>query len=252
MNICTVENLSKHYPKFSVQNISFSLAQGRIMGLIGKNGAGKSTVIKSILNLVCPNSGKIELFGKDIKEHESVCKQELGVVLGGTDFYQMKKISEITAVTKQFYDNWDQTQYEKLFDMFEIDSSKRVKQLSSGMKVKYSIALALSHHAKLLILDEPTSGLDPVSRDDLLELFQSIVKDGKRSILYSTHITTDLDKCADDICYIKNGTVLACADKATFLQSFEHLKKPDETEPLSLEQIMIRTERQSDYDTMSL
>ena len=135
MNICTVENLSKHYPKFSVQNISFSLAQGRIMGLIGKNGAGKSTVIKSILNLVCPNSGKIELFGKDIKEHESVCKQELGVVLGGTDFYQMKKISEITAVTKQFYDNWDQTQYEKLLDMFEIDSSKRVKQLSSGMKV---------------------------------------------------------------------------------------------------------------------
>ena len=164
----------------------------------------------------------------------------------------MNKISEITAVTKQFYDNWDQTQYEKLLDMFEIDSSKRVKQLSSGMKVKYSIALALSHHAKLLILDEPTSGLDPVSRDDLLELFQSIVKDGKRSILYSSHITTDLDKCADDICYIKNGTVLACADKATFLQSFEHLKKPDETEPLSLEQIMIRTERQSDYDTMSL
>ena len=151
MNICTVENLSKHYPKFSVQNISFSLAQGRIMGLIGKNGAGKSTVMKSMLNLVCPDSGKIELFGKDIKNYESACKQELGVVLGGIDFYQMKKISEITAVTKRFYDNWDQAQYEKLLDMFEIDPSKRVKQLSSGMKVKYSIALALSHHAKLLI-----------------------------------------------------------------------------------------------------
>ena len=103
------------------------------------------------------------------------------------------------------------------------------------MKVKYSIVLALSHHAKLLILHEPTSGLDLVSRDDLLELFQSIVKDGKRSILYSTHITTDLDKCADGICYIKNGTILTCADKATFLQSFQHLKKPDETEALSLE-----------------
>ena len=252
MNICTVKNLSKHYPKFSVQNISFSLAQGRIMGLIGKNGAGKSTVMKSMLNLVCPDSGKIELFGKDIKNYESACKQELGVVLGGIDFYQMKKISEITAVTKRFYDNWDQAQYEKLLDMFEIDPSKRVKQLSSGMKIKYSIALALSHHAKLLILDEPTSGLDPVSRDDLLELFHRIVKDGKRSILYSTHITMDLDKCADDICYIKNSTVLACADKATFLQSFEHLKKPDETEALSLEQIMIRTERQSYHDAMSL
>ena len=120
------------------------------------------------------------------------------------------------------------------------------------MKIKYSIALALSHHAKLLILDEPTSGLDPVSRDDLLELFQSIVKNSNRSILYSTHITTDLDKCADDICYIKNGTVLACADKTTFLQSFQHLKQPNEKEELSLEQIMVRTERQSYDDVMSL
>ena len=222
------------------------------MGLIGKNGAGKSTVMKSILNLVFPDSGKIELFGKDIKEHESACKQELGVVLGGINFYQMKKISEITAVTKRFYTNWDQVQYEKLLELFEIDPSKRVKQLSSGMKIKYSIALALSHHAKLLILDEPTSGLDPVSRDDLLELFQSIVKNSNRSILYSTHITTDLDKCADDICYIKNGTVLACADKTTFLQSFQHLKQPNEKEELSLEQIMVRTERQSYDDAMSL
>ncbi|MBS5343787.1 MAG: ABC transporter ATP-binding protein [Clostridium sp.] len=252
MNLCTIENLSKHYPKFSLQNVSFSLAQGRIMGLIGKNGAGKSTVMKSILNLVFPDSGKIELFGKDIKEHESACKQELGVVLGGINFYQMKKISEITAVTKRFYTNWDQVQYEKLLELFEIDPSKRVKQLSSGMKIKYSIALALSHHAKLLILDEPTSGLDPVSRDDLLELFQSIVKNSNRSILYSTHITTDLDKCADDICYIKNGTVLACADKTTFLQSFQHLKQPNEKEELSLEQIMVRTERQSYDDVMSL
>ncbi|MEE0252578.1 MAG: ABC transporter ATP-binding protein [Acutalibacteraceae bacterium] len=252
MNLCTIENLSKHYPKFSLQNVSFSLAQGRIMGLIGKNGAGKSTVMKSILNLVFPDSGKIKLFGKDIKEHESACKQELGVVLGGINFYQMKKISEITAVTKRFYTNWDQVQYEKLLELFEIDPSKRVKQLSSGMKIKYSIALALSHHAKLLILDEPTSGLDPVSRDDLLELFQSIVKNSNRSILYSTHITTDLDKCADDICYIKNGTVLACADKTTFLQSFQHLKQPNEKEELSLEQIMIRTERQSYDDAMSL
>ena len=208
--------------------------------------------MKSILNLVFPDSGKIELFGKDIKEHESACKQELGVVLGGINFYQMKKISEITAVTKRFYTNWDQVQYEKLLELFEIDPSKRVKQLSSGMKIKYSIALALSHHAKLLILDEPTSGLDPVSRDDLLELFQSIVKNSNRSILYSTHITTDLDKCADDICYIKNGTVLACADKTTFLQSFQHLKQPNEKEELSLEQIMVRTERQSYDDVMSL
>ena len=126
--------------------------------------------------------------------------------------------------------------------MFELDEQKQVKQLSEGMKVKYLIALALSHYAKLLIFDEPTSGLDPVAREDLLELFQQLVKDGKRSILFSTHITSDLDKCADDITYIKNGEIIASSDKASFIQTFQSLKAPGE-DSLNLEEIMVRNER---------
>ena len=214
-----------------------------IMGLIGKNGAGKSTTLKSMLNMVCPDDGTIKMLGRDFQSEEEACKQEIGVVLGSIQFYQMKKLQAITNVTKRFYHNWDDSAYERYMSMFELDGQKRVKELSEGMKVKYLIALALSHDAKLLIFDEPTSGLDPVARDDLLELFQHLVKDGTRSILFSTHITSDLDKCADDITYIKNGKMIASASKDAFIQSFQYLKKPGENQPLNLEEIMIRNER---------
>lgn len=247
MNLLHVESLTKHYPNFTLDNISFSLPKGRIMGLIGKNGAGKSTTLKAILNLVRPDAGSIQMFGHEFRDNEESCKQDLGVVLGGIDFYKEKKIAQITEVTKRFYNNWDETAYEKYLNMFSLDPQKKVKQLSTGMKVKYMIALALSHHAKLLILDEPTSGLDPVSRDDLLVLFQEVVKSGERSILFSTHITSDLEKCADDITYIKDGKLLQSAEKNEFITSFQHLKERGETADLTLEEIMIRTER-SHYD----
>lgn len=237
-----VNNLTKKYPKFTLQDISFSLHQGRIMGLIGKNGAGKSTTLKSMLNMVSPDGGIIKMFNKDLIKEEANCKQKIGVVLGGIDFYQYKKLTDITAVTRRFYKEWDNSAYQKYMKIFELDSSKRVNQLSAGMKVKYLIALALSHHADLLIFDEPTSGLDPVARDDLLELFKLLVNDGQRSILFSTHITSDLDKCADDITYIKNGKLLLSADKERFMRSFQNLKEVNEQD-LSLEEIMVRTER---------
>lgn len=243
MNLLTVKGLTKRYSKFTLQDVSFSLGQGRIMGLIGKNGAGKSTTLKSMLNMVCPDDGTIKMLGRDFQSEEEACKQEIGVVLGSIQFYQMKKLQAITNVTKRFYHNWDDSAYERYMSMFELDGQKRVKELSEGMKVKYLIALALSHDAKLLIFDEPTSGLDPVARDDLLELFQHLVKDGTRSILFSTHITSDLDKCADDITYIKNGKMIASASKDAFIQSFQYLKKPGENQPLNLEEIMIRNER---------
>ena len=132
---------------------------------------------------------------------------------------------------------------------FSLDENKQFKSLSNGMKVKYLLALALSHHAQLYLLDEPTSGLDPVSRDEILHIFTHIVRDGKRSILFSTHITSDLDRCADDITYIQNGRVLRSTDKKTFLQSFDHLKTPQDTIPLTLEEIMLRTERRAFYET---
>ena len=164
------------------------------------------------------------------------------MVLGMIQFIQEQKRQTCTGVTKRFYQNWDDAEYRKYMSMFELDEQKQVKQLSEGMKVKYLIALALSHDAKLLIFDEPTSGLDPVAREDLLELFQQLVKDGKRSILFSTHITSDLDKCADDITYIKNGEIIASADKASFIQAFQSLKAPGE-DSLNLEEIMVRNER---------
>ncbi len=244
-----VDHLNKHYPGFALQDVSFSVKPGRIMGLIGKNGAGKSTTLKSILNIVQPQSGIVSILGKDFYQNEKECKQEIGVVFGGIDFYPLKKLSTITAVTSRFYKDWDQNRYTEYLRQFSLDESKQFRTLSNGMKVKYLLALALSHHAKLYLLDEPTSGLDPVSRDEILHLFTRIVKDGKRSILFSTHITSDLDRCADGITYIQNGKVLQSADKDTFLRSFDRLKTPEDSKPLTLEEIMLRTEGRNSDET---
>lgn len=243
MKALRIEGLTKRYPGFTLQEVSFSLERGRIMGLIGKNGAGKTTILKSMLNLVSPDGGRVELLGLPCPEQELECKQRLGVVLGGIDFYRDKRLSAITDVTKRFYPDWEEGAYRRYLEEFAIDPGKRVKELSAGMKVKYLIALALSHHAQLFLFDEPTSGLDPVSRDELLTLFRALTADGSRSILYSTHITSDLEKCADDITYIKEGRLLESKEKGAFLRSFEHLKTPEDTAPLTLEDIMVRTER---------
>lgn len=241
MDMLRVEGLTKHYPAFTLDGISFSVQAGRIMGLIGKNGAGKSTTLKSILRLVHPDAGEIKMFGENYAEHEAACKQSLGVVLGGADYFSHKKLRQITDVTRRFYQHWDTEAYNRYLEMFSLDENKRVKELSTGMKVKYAIALALSHDAKLLIFDEPTSGLDPVARADLLELFRALVKNGERSILYSTHITSDLERCADDITYIKEGKLVCSAEKAAFIRAFDGLRQPGE-DALSLEEIMIRKE----------
>ena len=192
--VLSVQSINKHYPGFALENVSFSLAPNRIMGLIGKNGAGKSTTLKAILNMVSPESGNVTMFQKNFYQYEKECKQRIGVVFGGIDFYPLKKLSTITAVTQKFYTDWDEEQYQKYIKRFALNESKKFKELSNGMKVKYLLALALSHHAELLILDEPTSGLDPVSREELLHIFRQIVKNEKCSILFSTHITSDLDR----------------------------------------------------------
>ena len=176
MNILEVEGLCKTYPAFALRDVSFAVEPGTIMGFIGRNGAGKSTTIKSMLNLVHPDSGRVTMFGQDFYANEPACKQQLGVVLGGVDFYPNKKLRSITNVTRTFYDRWDEDKYRHYLQLFALDETKKVSQLSSGMRVKYMLALALSHDARLLILDEPTSGLDPVSRDELMELFRGVVQ----------------------------------------------------------------------------
>lgn len=245
MNALRVEHLTKSYPSFTLRDVSFTLEQGRIMGLIGRNGAGKSTTLKAILNLVNRDGGRIEALGLPLPERELACKQRLGVVLGGIDFYQHKRLRSITDVTRRFYPDWDQSAYVRYLEEFGIEEDKRVRELSAGMRVKYLIAVALSHQAELLLFDEPTSGLDPVSRDELLTLFRALAADGKRSVLFSTHITSDLERCADDITYIRDGQVLSSAPMADFLAAFRHLRTPEDREELTLEEIMVRTERRT-------
>ena len=220
MNALEVRGLCKTYPAFTLKDVSFDVPQGAVVGFIGRNGAGKSTTLKAILGLVHPDGGDVRFFDQDVRQHEREFKEQIGVVLGGIDFYPKKKVKTITDVTRRFYRNWDDEKYRHYLQLFGIDESKRVDQLSSGMKVKYLLALALSHNAKLLILDEPTSGLDPVSRDELVELFRAIVADGSRSILFSTHITSDLEKCASHITFIKDGEIFHSSAVADFMVAY--------------------------------
>lgn len=220
MSVLTVEKLCKSYPSFVLKDVSFALAQGKITGFIGRNGAGKTTTLKSLLNLVHPESGTIEFFGKSFSENELEIKQRIGFVSGGVNYYTKKKIKTIADITRRFYPKWDDKAYQHYLTLFKLDERKTPSQLSEGMKVKFSLALALSHNAELLILDEPTSGLDPVSRDDLLEVFLNLCDCGI-TLLFSTHITSDLDKCADRILYIKNGCILADAELKSFAASYK-------------------------------
>ncbi|MDD5906288.1 MAG: ABC transporter ATP-binding protein [Clostridiales bacterium] len=236
MNVLTVKGLCKSYPSFTLKEVSFALPQGTVMGFIGRNGAGKSTTLKSILGLVHPDKGQVTFMEQDVAQNEQYMKENIGVVLGGIDFYAQKKIKTITDVTRRFYPNWEEEKYRHYLSLFGLDETKRVRELSDGMRVKYLIALALSHQAKLLILDEPTSGLDPVSRDELTELFRAIVADGSRSILFSTHITSDLEKCADHITFIKDGEIFYTGAKADFLTEYAHLGT-------TLEEIIVAAER---------
>lgn len=236
MNVLEVRELRKTYPAFTLKGVSLDVSQGAIVGFIGRNGAGKSTTLKSVLGLVHPDGGTVRAFGLDYAANEAAIRRRIGVVLGGIDFYPKKRVGVITDVTRRFYSNWDEKKYRHYLELFAIDESKRVDQLSSGMKVKYMIALALSHGAELLLLDEPTSGLDPVSRDELVELFRHIVADGTRSILFSTHITSDLEKCASHIAFIKDGEMLYNGGAADFRERFR-----DKGE--TMEDIIVAVER---------
>lgn len=218
-----IRNINKTYKEFQLNDVSFQLEQGYIMGFIGANGAGKTTTIKSILNLVHIESGEIYIFGKSFIDHETELKQKIGYAFGGVDFYTRSKVCKLTSIIKKFYANWDDEAYRRYLVKFGIDESKRIIELSAGMKVKYNLALALSHGAKMLILDEPTSGLDPVARDDLLNTFQELVKDGEMSILFSTHITSDLEKCADFITYIDKGKIINSTEKEAFINTYRLL-----------------------------
>lgn len=217
--VLEINNLTKKYSAFELKSISFQIKAGEVMGFIGRNGAGKTTAIKSILNLVHPDAGNVRILGMDYPDNEDEIKQQIGYVVGGTNYYKRKKIKDIVAITRIFYDNWDDESYRHYLNAFKLDENKKIMELSEGMKVKFYLTLALSHQARLLILDEPTSGLDPVSRDEINEIFRKLAEKGV-AILFSTHITSDLEKCADTITYIKNGELLLSTKKEDFIRHF--------------------------------
>lgn len=219
-DVLKIENLCKNYPSFSLKNVSFSVKPGQIMGFIGRNGAGKTTTLKAIMNLIHYENGEISAFDLDMTKNELENKQRIGFALSELNYYPNRTIRQLMDVTKRFYKQFDEKKFEQVCKLFDLNIDKKLEELSSGMKVKYSVAIALSHNAELLILDEPTSGLDPVSRDEILDIFREIVKDGKRAILFSTHITSDLDKCASNITYIHNGSIVFTGKKDDFVNSY--------------------------------
>lgn len=236
MSILQVNNLKKEYPSFLLDNVTFSLEPGRITGFVGRNGSGKTTTIKSMLNLIHPSSGEITYFNMPLIGHESEIKKRIGYSTGTVSWYPRKKLKDIVGVIKNFYPNWDENAYSKYIELFSLDENKTPLQLSEGMKVKFNLLLALSHKSEILILDEPTSGLDPFSRDELLDIFIALRENGT-AIFYSTHIISDLEKCADDIVYISEGKIKATMSVKDFCSSFS-------LQGESLEQTILRLEKE--------
>jgi ABC-2 type transport system ATP-binding protein len=214
--VLDIGHLTKSYLGFTLDDVSFSVRKGRICGFIGRNGAGKSTTLGCLEGSVHPDSGSIDFFGIPFQGNEPAVKLRVGYELGGVDYYGLRRLDTIVRVVSGFYPAWRAEAFESYRSRFGLDLSKRVNELSQGMRVKFSLALALSRGAEFLILDEPTSGLDPASREEVLTEFQNLVSGGKKTILFSTHLTSDLDKCADDIVYLRNGRVVADMTLKTF------------------------------------
>lgn len=220
MDAISIKNLNKSYDRFQLKDISFSVPCGSIVGFIGENGAGKSTTIKGILNLIKRDSGDISIFGMDIDKEEKAIKEQIGVVLDESSFHDNLKVSFIPKFMKNIYKNWEDEIFNNYLQKFHLPAEKRIKEYSKGMKMKLSIAAALSHKPKLLILDEATSGLDPIVREDILDIFMDFIQDEQHSILMSSHITSDLDKVADYIAFIQNGELVFIKEKDYLLDNY--------------------------------
>lgn len=219
-----IKDLIKKYDRFQLGNLSVNIPSGCVIGLIGENGAGKTTLIKSILNIIKIDKGSIKIFNKDYKKTEAIIKEEIGVVLDDTFFPELLTASDINSIMKDIYKNWDSVVFEKYINEFELPSTKPIKTLSKGMRKKLEIATALSHHPKLLILDEPTSGLDPVVRNEILEIFLQFIQDDEHTILFSTHITSDLEHIADKIVFIDKGKIILDNNRDDLLDNYGVLK----------------------------
>lgn len=223
-NYLEIHNVKKSFSNFILDDISFSLPKGFIMGLIGSNGAGKTTTIKLILNMLEKEQGKIEIFGRDNVKNEKEVKQHIGVVFDSNFFVDTWTVKETEKAISIFYDEWSHEIFREMLEKFELTDSIKIGELSRGMQVKLMLACAFSHNAKLLILDEPTSGLDAAIRNEFLEILQDYIKDGERSVLFSTHITTDLEQVADYITYLERGKLIYTGSVEELLQKYVIIK----------------------------
>ncbi len=222
-NAIEVKGLTKKYQLFTLEDISFTVPGGTIVGLIGENGAGKSTTLKCILNLIRRDGGEITLLEKDNVKDERLVKEDVGVVLDETGFHDTLTADMVGNVLSRIYQKWDKNLFQELLKRYDLPRNLFLKEFSKGMRMKLAIAAALAHHPRLLILDEPTSGLDPVVRDEILDEFFAFIKDEDHAILMSSHITTDLENVADSIIYLHKGKVLLQGEKDLLLERYGKL-----------------------------
>ena len=223
-NILEVNGLVKRYPAFSLDSVSFSLPEGCVTGFIGANGAGKTTTIRSILNLAHKDAGTIKIFGLDAEEHEKEIKDRIGIIMDGSYFYNDLSMRDMKSIIAPAYSKWSDADYQSYMDKFDLDPKQKISTLSSGMRMKYALVLALSHQAELLIMDEPTSGLDPLVRSQFLEIIKEYMKNGGKGVFFSTHITSDLDKIADMLILINGGKIIFQRNKDDLLDTFRTVK----------------------------
>ena len=220
MNALEIKNLTKKYKGFKLDNIYLTLPRGCIMGVIGENGAGKSTTIRSVLGMVKPDSGDINIMGRKL---DAGLKNDIGVVLDEVGLPNSVNVLDVNKIMKKFFKNWDEKQFFKYIDSFSLPKDKKFADFSKGMKMKLGIAVALSHNAKLLILDEPTSGLDPLVRDEIIDILNDFTRDDDHSILISSHIVSDLEKICDYIAFIHNGRLMLCEEKDVLLEKYKFI-----------------------------
>lgn len=229
MNALEIKDLTKKYDSFTLDHLNLTLPSGCIMGLVGENGAGKSTTMKLLLNMIKKDEGSITILGRDHLENERLTKEELGVVLDDSGIPDCVNSKQVGQIMKYTFRNWNQTEYENLLKKFKIPDKKAFKEYSRGMKMKLKLAIALSHESKLLLLDEATSGLDPIAREELLEFLSDFTRDENHSILISSHIVSDLEKICDYIAFIHQGKLMLCEEKDLLLGEYGilHCTKED-------------------------
>ena len=253
MNALEIRNLTKSYPGFMLDNLNLTLPSGCIMGLIGENGAGKSTTIKLILDMIHKDSGSITIFGKDNGDNIELTKEDIGVVMDEVGIPECLTVKQIGNVMKHTFRNWDNTEYVRLVQKFTLPEKTQFKEFSRGMKMKLGIAIAMSHDSKLLILDEATSGLDPIVRDEVVEMFSDFTRDENHSILISSHIVSDLEKLCDYIAFLHKGKLLLCEEKDLLLAEYGLIHcTADELKELPTDAIKYKKENAYGVEAMVL